>query len=100
MAKPPTTQHQSKFSTMQRQIMKTILGCFHTTSTDALQNETTLLPPDLRLLEKVLKSVTRMLTAPPAHPLYPWIQRARRPGIQNQPFQSNLANIAKHFPSC
>ena len=93
-------QHQSKFSTVQRQIMKTILGCFRTTSTDALQNETDLLPPDLRLLKKILKSVTRMLTAPPAHPLHPWIQRARHPGIQSQPFPSNLVNIAKHFPAC
>jgi len=53
----PIMQQQTKFSTVQRQIMKTMLGCFHTTSTDALENETTLLPPRLRLREKVLKSV-------------------------------------------
>ena len=70
----PVTQQQAKFSTVQRQIMKTMMGCFHTTSTDALQNETSLLPPHLRLREKVLKSVTRMLTLPPQHPLHQWIQ--------------------------
>jgi hypothetical protein len=99
-ARPPTIQQQSKFATVQRQIMKTNLGCFRTTSTDALQNETTLLPPDLRILEKILKSATRMLTAPPAHPMHPWIQRACRLEIQSQPFQSNLVNISKHFPAC
>lgn len=34
----PATQQQSKFSTVQRQIMKTMLGCFRTTSTDALED--------------------------------------------------------------
>src|SRR5579859_7734998 len=41
----PTVQQQNKFTTVQRQIMKTMMGCFHTTSTDGLLNETSLLPP-------------------------------------------------------
>jgi hypothetical protein len=90
-------QQQHKFSTVQRQTMKAILGCFHTTSTDALENETDLLPPRLRLCEKVLKSVTRMLTVPPTHPLNQYIQRACNPRYQKRSFPSNLVNIAKHF---
>src|SRR5271167_2265569 len=96
----PTIQQQAKFSTVQRQIMKTMLGCFRTTSTDALENETTFLPPRLRLREKILKSVTRMLTLPPQHPLHQWIRRARDPKWQTLPFPTNLVNIAKHFPEC
>jgi tubulin alpha len=96
----PTIQQQAKFLTVQRQIMKTMLGCFSTTSTDALQNETSFLSPRLRLREKILKSVTRMLTLPPQHPLHQWIQRARNPKWQMLPFPTNLVNIAKHFPEC
>jgi hypothetical protein len=63
----PTTEQQTKFSAVQHQIMKTMMGCFRTTSTDALQNETSLLSPYLLLREKVLKSVTHCSpTAPPA----------------------------------
>jgi hypothetical protein len=74
------------------------MGCFHTTATDALQNETSLLPPRLRLREKILKSVTRMLTDPPQHPLHKWVRQACQPRWQKLPFPSNLVNIAKHFP--
>ena len=77
--KSPMIQQQTKFSTVQRQIMKTMLGCFRTTSTDALQNETSFLSPRLRLREKILKSVIRMLTLSSQHPLHQWIQRARDP---------------------
>jgi hypothetical protein len=78
--------------------MKGILGCFRTTPTDALENETDLLPPHLRLREKILKSVTRMLTAPPRHPIQKCLQHARNPRRQTHSFPSNLTNIAKHFP--
>jgi ribonuclease HI len=77
-----------------------MLGCYRTTATDALENETSLLPPRLRLREKVLKSVTRMLTAPPHHPQHHWIQRAREPRWQMLSFPTNLINITKHFPEC
>jgi hypothetical protein len=54
----PTVQQQNKFSTVQLQIIKTMLGCFHTTATDALENETSLLSPHPRLSEKFLKSIS------------------------------------------
>src|SRR5437667_7336587 len=44
----PSTQ-LSKLVTAQRTTMKAILGCFHTTSTSALEVETGLAPPHLRL---------------------------------------------------
>jgi ribonuclease HI len=96
----PAQRQLSKLSTVQRQVMIAILGCFRTTATDALENETGLLPPRLRLREKILKSVTRMLTAPPNHPLHRCILRALHPMTQTLPFRSNLTNIAKHFPEC
>jgi ribonuclease HI len=97
---PVGHQRIQKYSTAQRQTMKAILGCFRTIATDALENETGFLPPSLRLREKVLKSVTRMLTVPPQHPLYRWIQRARQPEAKKLSFPSNLVNIAKHHPEC
>src|SRR6266496_3259453 len=75
----PIVQQQTKFSTVQRQIMKMMLGCFRTTATDALQNETSLLPPHLHLREKILKSVTRMLTIPPPAPPVPMDPTSPRP---------------------
>jgi hypothetical protein len=96
----PASHQQSKFSTVQRHVMKGILGCFRTTSTDALENETDLLPPRLRLREKILKSDTRMLTAPPTNPIQQCLRHARNPRCQMHSFPSNLVNIAKHFPKC
>lgn len=90
----PMTQ-QLRNSTVQRHIMKAITGCFRTTPTAALENETSLPSPRLRLREKILKSVTRMQTVPPSHPLHKWIQEARRNRFQ---VPSNLENIAKRFP--
>jgi hypothetical protein len=95
----PTNQQLNKLSTVQRQVTKAITGCFRTTPTAALEYETALLPPSLRLQEKVLKTVTRMLTFPPQHPLHEWICKAReyRCGLSHL---SNLENIARYFPEC
>ena len=93
----PTTQQLSKFSTVQRQAMKAITGCFRTTPTAALENETNLLPPTLRLRRKVLNTITRMQTLPPRHPLHKWISQARKNG-GHLPHPSNLENIVRHFP--
>jgi hypothetical protein len=45
----PTVQQLNKLSTVQRHIMKAITGCFRTTPMAALENETSLPPPGLRL---------------------------------------------------
>jgi ribonuclease HI len=93
----PTSQQLSKFSTVQRQVMKAITGCFRTTPTAALENETNLPPPTLRLRRKVLNSITRMQTLPPRHPLYKWLSRARKNG-GGLPYPTNLENIVRYFP--
>jgi len=77
--------------------MKAITGCFKTTPTEALEFETALPPPELRLQKKVLRTFTRMLTLPEKHPLTKWMQRA----ITNRSptkFISNLENIVARFP--
>jgi ribonuclease HI len=80
--------------------MKAITGAFRTTPTAALQYETGLLPPELRLQHKILRSFTRMQTLPTSHPLQLWIQTARK--AQNNPKQryiSNLENLAIKYPT-
>ena len=78
--------------------MKTMLECFHTTSTDALTNETSLLPPCFCLQKKVLNSVIQMLNLPLQYPLHEWIHRAGQLKWQKLSFPTNLVNITKHFP--
>ena len=57
--------------------MKAILGCFRTTSTSALEHESALLPPHLRLQSKILRSFTRLLTLPAKHPIHNYLEQAR-----------------------
>ena len=92
------TQKQiRKMETIQRQIMKTITGCFKTTSTAALERETDLLPPHLRLNRQILKVTTRMQTLATPHPVKRWIKEAQKIK-RNNTHISNLENLAKHFP--
>jgi hypothetical protein len=92
------TAQQSKLETVQRLAMKTILGSFRTTPTTALQIETGLIPPHLRLQSKVLRTLTRMQTLPNSHPLKEWIEIARNNSDKTTSFPSNLDNLAKQFP--
>jgi hypothetical protein len=92
-----TIQQANKFSTVQRQVMKAITGCFRTTPTAALENETDLPPVSLRLRGKVLNTITRMQTLSNRHPLHKWISQARKNG-GTLPYPSNLENIARYFP--
>jgi ribonuclease HI len=92
------TAQQSKLETVQRLAMKTILGCFRTTPTTAMQIETGLIPPHLRLQTKVLRTLTRMQTLPNSHPLKEWIEIARNNSNKISSFPSNLDNLAKQFP--
>jgi hypothetical protein len=57
--------------------MKAILGCFRTTSTAALEFESALPPPHLRLQSKILRSFTRLLTLPEKHPVRPHLEEAQ-----------------------
>ena len=95
--KAPTIEQISKISTIQRQIMKAILGCFWTTPTTALETETALTPPQHRLCNKILHTITRLQTALLNHLIQQWINRAlRNEGELSHKF--NLENLVNHFP--
>jgi ribonuclease HI len=67
----------TKIESAQRTAMKAILGVFRTTATSAMEIETSLEPAHLRIRKKVLKSYTRMQTAPDTHPINRIIRRAK-----------------------
>lgn len=56
--------------------MKAMINTFTTVSTHLLQYESQTIPVHLSLENQVLKSFTRMQTAPPNHPISTSIQRA------------------------
>ena len=86
-----------KLSTIQRQIMRPILGCFRTTPTSALEVESTLIPPQYRLTLKILFTVLCMKTTPLQHPIRKWIERASQIG-GGRPYESNLENLVRQYP--
>src|SRR5438045_1735387 len=99
--KAPTTWQINKLSSVQRQAMKTILGCFRTTPTIALEIETALLPTQLRLRCKALQSISRIQTYPEKHPLRKWVRRALLNVVKldgDIPHASNLEQLALTFP--
>jgi len=90
-----STHQATELAKVQNMAMKTITGAFRTTPTAALQYETGLLPPELRLQHKILRSFTRMQTLPTSHPLQAWIQKARNVQYNSkQRYISNLENLA------
>ncbi len=75
--------------------MRAITGCFHTTTITAMENETSLLSPQWRLTDKILRTITRMMTTAVNHPIHTWITQALKDG--NRPYISNLENLIKHY---
>jgi hypothetical protein len=67
-----------KFSTIQRIAMKATLGCYRTAPTAAMEVESGLQPPWIRLQTKVLKAAVRLQSLAPTHPIKRWIQRCKR----------------------
>jgi hypothetical protein len=96
--KSQAAKQEGKPVTVQRLAMKAISGCFKTTPTSALQVETGLARPHLRLRSKILRTFTQMQTVPANHPLAEWVQKAIRNKGQNIKFISNLGNIVRRFP--
>jgi hypothetical protein len=86
----------SKITTAQRTAMKAILGAFRTTSTSALEIETALQPPHLRIRRKVLQTFTRMQTAPQMHPIAFAIHRAQT--SKSKVHITTLEYISRTFP--
>ena len=58
--------------------MKTTTGCFRTTSTDALQHETQLLPIELELRKQITKYLTCIQTLPRNHPIKKCLEKSKR----------------------
>ena len=85
-------------TTIQRIAMKSISGCFRTTPTAALENETGLPPAWIRLRSKVLQAITRMQTLSEKHPVHEWLQKARITRTSSISHRSNLENIMQQFP--
>src|SRR5690348_2408428 len=92
-----TTSQTQKLSTVQRQAMKAILGCFRTTPMATLEAETALIPPQHRLTQKILGTILRMKTTPKHHSIQAWLEHATK--INATPaFMSNLENLALQHP--
>ena len=91
---PPT--QLTKLISAQQTAMKAILGGFRTTSTPALEIESTLAPTHLRLQSKILRSFTRLQALPSNHPSTAYVERAIR--SQSTTSLTNLEYIARTFP--
>lgn len=87
-----------KLSTVQRLAMKAILGCYKTTPTVAMEAETDLQPPWIRLQCKALLAATRMQSLSAKHPIQEWLSNALRTRTACTPHQSNLENMLQQFP--
>ena len=92
----PMTSQLRILASMQGKIMRAITGCFRTTAIKALEHETALLSPKWRLTNKILQTITRMMTTAKNHPIHTWINQALNKG--GPPHMSNLGNLAKNYP--
>src|SRR5579859_4124618 len=93
----PITSQISNLTTVQRIAMKTITGCFKTTSTVALQYKTELLPIELELRKQIMKYLTRIQTLPAKHPTKICFKNAVRhwQTTNSKTFSSNLEHLGK-----
>ena len=96
----PAISQVKRLTSVQRLAMKTITGCFKTTSTAALQHETELLPIELELRKQITKYLTRIQTLPKNHPTRLWLQKVIRywRTTNSKTFISNLEYLVKRYP--
>jgi ribonuclease HI len=92
------TVQNRRLVTIQRPAMKAILGCYKTPPTAAMEMETGLQPPWIRLQTKVLLSTTRMQSLSSKHPIQEWLTNALRTRTACISHRSNLENILQQFP--
>ena len=78
--------------------MKTILGCYRTTPTVAMEIESGLPPPWIRLQTKALSSLTRMQTLVTNHPIHEFLAEGLRTRTAAVKYRSNIENILQQFP--
>jgi len=76
--------------------MKAVLGTFRTTATSALEVESGLRPPHLRLQSRILRAYTRLATLPLNHPTKSTITRASV--SRSNIFISPLEHLSRTFP--
>src|SRR5436190_5432194 len=76
----PTTSQLRALSSLQGRIMRAITGCFRTTAITAMEHETGLLSPQWHLTDKMLRTITRMMTTAVNHPIHIWITQTLRDG--------------------
>ena len=97
----PATSQTNKLISVQRLAMKTITGCFKTTSTVALQYETDLLPIELELRKQITKYLSRIQALPTKHPTKAWLAKAvsHWRTTNSKTFMSNLEYLVKQYPS-
>ena len=87
-----------KLSTVQRIAMKTILGCYRTTPTVAMEIESGLPPPWIRLQTKVLSALTRMQTLATNRPIHEFLTEGLRTRTAAIKHRTNIENILQQFP--
>jgi ribonuclease HI len=92
------TNQIRKLTTVQRLAMKAILGCYRTTPTAAMEIESGLQPPWIRLQTKTLLATTRMQSLSTKHPIQEWLTNALRTRTACISHRSNLENILQQFP--
>src|SRR5579859_3312344 len=90
---PPQT---SKLESAPRTATKAILGAFRTTATSALEIESGLMPPHIRLRSRTPHVYTRMATLPLDHPAKRILTRAS--AFQSNTFISPLEHLSRTFP--
>ena len=78
--------------------MKAILGCYGTTPTAAMEVESGLEPPWIRLQTKVMLAITRMQSLSAKHPIQEWITKALITRTSAISHRSNLENVLQQFP--
>ena len=70
----PTTSQMQALSSVQGRIIWAITGCFWTTVRMAMEHETALAPPKWCLTDKILQTITRIVTTETNYPIQAWIK--------------------------
>ena len=86
-----------KFTSIQCIAMKTILGCYRTTPTAAMEIESGLAPTWIRLQTKVLCSLTRMQALNTNHPIHELLNESLRTRTAAVAHRTNIENILQQF---
>jgi ribonuclease HI len=97
--KSPAQTQIKTLTTIQQRAMNAMLSTFRTTPTHLLHHESETIPVHLSLENQILKSLTRMQTTSPNHPIRMWIRRAQDYyTARRDTFPSNIEHLAKRYP--